>query len=180
MNNIDYASLIERVAQGNQSALRTLYDQKSPYLFALAKRMMNNDALAEDVLQESFIIIWRKAHQFQADKGAAAAWLTTIVRNKCIDRLRRRAVTVDTTQSQVEAIEDLTANPFEAAVAMMEGDRLKLCIKSLNMDQQRAILHAYYDGFTHEEIASRLLTPLGTIKSWIRRGLQQLKGCLGS
>jgi len=167
--------LLSKTASGDKAAFRALYAQAGPKLFAICLRMMKNRHEAEDVFQEAFVKIWERSHQYDAGKGQALAWLTTIARNCCLDRLRKpgRATlpfddaVVDEIDARVQAIDQ---TPM--------GRDLQRCLEALREDYRRVIVLAYVSGMTHEELAGQLRRPMGTIKSWVRRGLEQLKGCL--
>jgi RNA polymerase sigma-70 factor (ECF subfamily) len=167
-----------RSSLGDAAAFKLLYDRLSPQLFALASRMLRDRQAAEDVVQETFLTVWRRMDRFDPSLGSAAGWMQVIARNKCLDRLRSKVRTVDDQEAQIESLPDLSAQPESAAMLSSESDRLRRCMGELSDSQRDAILHAYFNGFTQEETAERMNAPLGTVKSWIRRALQHLKGCL--
>ncbi len=175
--------LLIAAADGERAAFARLYVATSPQLFALALRIVGERAAAEEVLQDAFISIWRHAVDFRPEKGSAMAWLATIVRNRALDR--RRRARPETPMSLVpDAVQagwaDPGPDPQTALLASAEARRLAGCLETLDEGPRSAIRLAYYEGLTHEELAARLSTPLGTIKSWIRRGLLRLKSCLES
>lgn len=160
------------VAQGNTDAFRALYDGVSPRLFAIVLRILGDRAAAEDVLQDVFLRIWRRAASYDPARGAPMAWLGTIARNAALDALATR-----------RADEDLdTADRPELAVAAVDPPdaRLGQCLKRLPADQARAICEAYTYGLSHAELAQRMGIPLGTVKSWLNRGMASLKRCMES
>lgn len=170
-----------RSGRGDAAAFRQLYDATSPRLFALCKRLLRDEALAEDVLQEGFVKIWNHAGQFTASKASAMTWMTTIVRNQALDKLRQaqnRPAVADGVE--YETLEFASLEPGPDALQQMGEDaqRLLHCIDQLKPEQRECILQAFYHGQTHEELAHTLRKPLGTVKAWIRRGLEQLRGCL--
>ncbi|QVQ26853.1 sigma-70 family RNA polymerase sigma factor [Achromobacter deleyi] len=172
-------ALLDQCADKRESALAELYRLASPHLFALARRMLRDQAAAEDVLQECFVIIWRQAGQYRAERSQAMTWMTRIVRNRCIDRLRRPDREVpDPDDSLTLAMADEGPGPLAQLQASQDGRRLADCMGQLEGSQRVAIAMAFFDDLAHPDIAARLGTPLGTIKSWIRRGLQRLKRCL--
>lgn len=176
---VDLAGLLQQVADGDRRAFGELYRVTSPRLFAIAIRMLRSSDLAEDVLQEAYLLIWRKADRYRPERGAATAWLAAIVRNCAIDLLRARAKA-----PLVDADAEAEPDPIEVVdadrlwLAIRSNDRLRLCLATLPEEQRRCILLAYYYGKSHEEIAVAVGSPLGTVKSWVRRGLLKLKDCL--
>lgn len=173
--------LLQRSGLGDATAFRQLYDATSPRLFALCKRLLRDEALAEDVLQEGFVKIWHHAAQFSASKASAMTWMTTIVRNQALDKLRQaqsRPATVE--DGDYETLEFASLEPGPDALQQMGEDAQQLmhCLNQLKPEQRECILQAFYHGQTHDELAHSLAKPLGTVKAWIRRGLEQLKGCL--
>ena len=171
--------LLIEVAGGSRNAFESLYHATSSKLFSICLRLLPDRAEAEDVLQEVFATIWHKAHQFDATRASPIAWLAMIARNKAIDRLR--AHPARGTLSGIELadeIPDTGASPLQTAVSADDRERLEACMSQLDARKQSLIRAAFYDGSTYEELAQRIASPLGTVKSWIRRGLLQLRGCL--
>ncbi len=169
-------ALLEGVALRDQQALTRLYAATSPQLFGIALRILRRHDWAEDVLQEAYVTIWHKAGDYRADRGAPMAWLVTIVRNRAIDRLRR-----DRGEASLDAVGERASaavSPEDLAVTSAEARDLARCLDELRPEQRDCIVLAYRDGYTHDELACRVERPLGTVKSWIRRGLAQLKDCL--
>jgi RNA polymerase sigma-70 factor (ECF subfamily) len=168
--------LLRQVAGGDRRAFAALYRQASPKLFPVALRITQRRDLAEEVLQESFVAVWNQAASYDPIKGSPMIWMTTIVRHRAIDQRRRRA-----------NLADATTGSDEALLALVAGDRadrgadlaaLQRCLDELEAQPRQAVLLAYIHGYTQEELANRLATPVGTIKSWIRRSLERLKRCL--
>ncbi len=173
--------LLVRSGQGDKQAFHQLYDKASPRLFALCRRLLRDEQLAEDVLQEGFIKIWHHAATFTADKAAAMTWMTTIIRNLALDKLRQRSTQPVLWEDSDDALGEMIAHdPTPDALQEWSEDARRLwhCLAHLKADQRECIMQAYYHGYTHEELANRLTKPLGTVKAWIRRGLEQLRGCL--
>lgn len=173
--------LLIRSGQGEAAAFRQLYDATSPRLFAVCKRLLRDDALAEDVLQEGFVKVWHHAAQFSVSKASAMTWMTTIVRNQALDKLRQTKARPETLGDvEYETLEFASLEPGPDALQQMGEDahRLMHCLDQLKPEQRECILQAFFHGQTHEELAHTLAKPLGTVKAWIRRGLEQLKGCL--
>lgn len=163
---------------GDTEAFSGLYRLTSPQLFGLAIRILRRRDWAEEAVQECFVTIWRRAKDYRPDLGPALPWITVILRNKCLDRLRREKPLQPLDESAAAERPDEGPSPLEGALAADDARRLKGCVDELEDDQRKSILLAYYEGLTHEQLAARLAAPLGTVKSWIRRGLQRLKRCL--
>jgi len=176
--------LLVSSGRGNTQAFQQLYKTASPRLFAVCRRLLRDESLAEDVLQESFIKIWHSAAQFSSSRANAMTWMSTIVRNQAIDRLRsmrRDDVVLDTDDMDYETLDFASLQPQPDAVQQLDedGKRLLECLECLKPEQRECLLQAYYYGQTHSELAAKLAKPLGTVKAWIRRGLDHLRECLG-
>lgn len=171
--------LLIEIAGGSRNAFESLYRATSSRLFAICLRVLPDRAEAEDVLQEVFTTIWHKAHQFDPGRASPIAWLAMIARNKAIDRLR--ASPARGTLAPIEFADDIAdagATPLQTAVSADERERLEACMRQLDPRRQSLIRAAFFEGSTYEELAQRIASPLGSVKSWIRRGLLQLRGCL--
>jgi len=171
--------LIEAVGRGSQAALKRLYELESRRLYGIALRIVRRPEIAADVLQETFVQIWQNAAAFSAERGAASAWLTGIVRFRSLDAVRKlgREVLTDDPALGDAALEPDVLEKIDAAA---EAGALKRCFKLLDDQQRRCIVLAFVDGLSHSEITERIEVPLGTVKSWIRRGLLTLRRCLQS
>ena len=172
-------ALLAQVALGNRAAFETLYHVASDKLFGICLRVLRERAEAEEALQEVFTSVWRKASQFDASRASAMAWLGMMARNKAIDRLRAQPARATlTTLELADQIPDPGASPAQLAEALTDRERLARCLEELEPRRRSLIREAFFGGFTYEELAQRLQAPLGSIKSWIRRGLLQLRACL--
>jgi RNA polymerase sigma-70 factor (ECF subfamily) len=172
-------ALLLDVAAGSRNAFDTLYRATSSRLFGICLRVLPDRAEAEDVLQEVFATIWHKAHQFDPDRASPIAWLAMIARNKAIDRLRAQPARGSLAPIEfADDIADTGAGPLQNAVSADERDRLEACMGRLEARRQSLIRAAFFEGCTYEELAQRIASPLGSVKSWIRRGLLQLRECL--
>jgi RNA polymerase sigma factor (sigma-70 family) len=173
------AAALVRVAAGDRAALRMVYQDTSAKLFGVLLRILNDRSEAEDVLQDVYLTVWRKAASFDAAKASPITWLVTIARNRAIDRLR--AIGGSRRTAPIEAADDVR-DPAPAAAERIElaqkQHRLSRCLEELEARHAAAIRAAFLDGATYEELAQRMTVPLGTMKSWIRRGLQKLRACL--
>lgn len=167
------------VADGDQGAFERLYRSTSSKLFGICARLLNDRGEAEDALQDVFTTIWHKASQYDAARASAITWLAMIARNKCIDRLRSHAQLRRNDPIDIaEQLADPGPDGLAAAERMDDRDRLNACMHELDEGRQQLLRTAFFEGATYEELAARSNTPLGTIKSWIRRSLLKLKACL--
>jgi RNA polymerase sigma-70 factor, ECF subfamily len=175
------ARLISRIAAGDESAFDILYQRFSRSLYGMAYRMMNDAKEAEDVLQEGFTYIWRKAATFDPTRSSPFAWAVMITRNKAIDRLRVRQ-RLDKLREKVISEEGIYQDQDETSAnepALRErGALIRSALHQIPDEQRQALELSFFSGLTHEQIAERLATPLGTIKARIRRGLLRLRDCL--
>ena len=169
--------LLERVANGDKPALKSLYGLISARLFAVLLRMVRRREVAEDLLQDVFVTVWRKAHQFDARRGNAETWLFSVTRRKAIDRLRIANREVLGLSEDVATLEP----QFEVTSGFGDPESyitVRKCLDALKPDVNRALHLCYTMGLTHEELAQEMQVPVGTAKSWVRRGLAQLRGAL--
>ena len=171
-------ALLEACARGDRAALQSLYAMTAPQLFGLALGILRSRDLAEDIVQDSFVLVWRHARSFDPGRGTAMAWLGRIVRNQCFDALRRRGREAPLDDAVMERWEDPGPSPADLTALSRDAQRLRGCLDQLEDSPRQSLLLAYYQGLTFEEVAGRLKAPLGTVKSWIRRSLIRLKGCM--
>lgn len=192
--NDNLTQLLRATALGDTRAFKTLYDETSPRLHAVAITMMRDSGLSEDVLQDAFVQVWHRAGDFHAERGGVMTWLTTIVRYRAIDMLRKRghdrstgrSPPIDVDPADIDYLQGSDAQdndtrqsgPLAGAITSEENSRLRDCIDRLSINQQRSVTLAFFRGFTHQELAKCLAEPLGTIKSRLRRSLVRLKECL--
>jgi RNA polymerase sigma-70 factor, ECF subfamily len=174
------SDLLARCALRDQRAFATLYQFSSAKLFAVAVRITRRRDWAEEVLQEAFVNIWNHAAGYNSTKSAPMTWMTAIVRNRALDWLRRpREVEIDEEHQELMAsIPDELPGPEELLRRSLQAGELAECMKTLTQEQQRSITLAFFYGLSHGELAVQMRKPLGTVKTWIRRGLDRLKGCL--
>ena len=176
-------ALIDRVALTDEKALRELYELTSYKLYGVAVRVVTNREWAEDVLQEAFINIWRIAGDYKATLSPPMAWMALVVRSRGLDFLRRRASDrADKMQELDDVMSDTVAgdspNPMDVAQASEQAKALHNCLSLLDNKQREVVSLAYMRDMSHAELAEQLKLPLGTVKTWIRRGLDQLRGCM--
>lgn len=179
--NFDHAAELVAIARGDEEALHRLYRQEARYLLGVAMRIVRDRALAEDVLHDAFLAIWRKAGSFDPHRGAARGWIYSIVRHKALNLVRSSLRLVPVSEEIIEAIESESPSPDLADAFETGSDlgRLQGCLERLDAAKRNSILYAYIDGCSHAEIAERLQSPLGTVKAWIRRGIASLRECMG-
>lgn len=170
------SELICAIAQGDRHAFEQLYKLASPKLFAVALRMLRRHAWAEEVLHDSFIIVWQQAASYNPQLSSPMTWLTHIVRNKAIDWMR------GSDNNLLELDDNITdtlchgnSEPLHHLQQNNEAKKLAECLARLPVDQRQSLVLAYYQGLSHSEISDYLQQPLGTVKSWIRRALDHLK-----
>lgn len=176
----DLFEMLVKTGQGDRQAFAMLYQATSAKLFALALRILASRDLAEEALQDAYVKIWHSADTYREDKASVMTWMTAIVRNRCIDLLRAspREQGLHEDQSFDDwASEDL--GPMEAAATQSDTKALLRCMGQLAPKQRQAFALSYFHGLAHEQLAQQLAQPLGTVKTWLRRGLETLKNCMG-
>ena len=179
----ELTALLDRIAHEDAAALKALYDRVASLLFGVAMRVLRRQEWAEDVLQESFLTIWRSAGAYRASLSPPLAWMGLIVRSRALDLLRRHAAERGhLTQELDEALADTLAgeapNPMDSADASQQARALHGCLQQLEAAQREVLSLAYLRDLSHAELSTQLRLPLGTVKTWIRRGLAQLRGCM--
>ena len=175
----DHEAALAACARGDRSALRRLYDAEARQMLGVALRIVRQRHLAEDVVQDAFIKVWEKAASFDPQRGSARGWLYSVVRYRALNEVRDNGPQITLDEAALEAID--LRNSQQAGSAMTpsaELGPLQDCLEQLDLPKRNSIVLAYVDGCTHAEIAQRLAAPLGTVKAWIRRGLQSLRDCL--
>ena len=173
------AAALVRVAGGDRAALRLVYDNTSAKLFGVCLRILKDRSEAEDVLQDVYVTVWRKAGIFDPGRASPISWLVAIARNRSIDRLRSGAARRRTDPIEAAAeVPDAAPAAVELLAQAQEHARLATCLGELEERHATAIRSAFMDGLTYEELAGRMNVPLGTMKSWSRRGLLTLRTCL--
>ena len=175
----ELAAALGETGRGDRAAFRRVYEATSAKLLGVCLRILADRQLAEDVLQDTYLTVWRKADSFDASRASPITWLVTIARNRSIDRLRSAAPMRRTTP--VETALDLAdGTPLASDVIEHNDDiqRLNGCLDTLEDKVRSAIRTAFMEGVTYDALANRENVPLGTMKSWIRRGLLRLRTCL--
>ena len=179
------APLLVATAAGDEDAFARLYALTSPKLFAVVVRLLQRRDWAEEALQDVYVRIWQKAESYSVERGSPMTWLATIARYRALDLLRGKNLEINESmldEGQMESLMTTAAadSPERLAIERTELDRLDDCLKQLPEEQRRIVMLSYYAGFTHSELAKKMSTPLGTVKSWTRRGLLHLRECLGA
>ena len=164
--------LLAATADGDKNAFSRLYRLTSPKLYAIAIRILKTEGQAQECLQEAYLSVWRQAATYQEGKAAPMTWLVTIVRTRALDMFRRQRHELRREDIELDL---LSAPPSGNTLDRMAIDK---CLQELKADQRDCLQLAYFEGLTHPELADRLSHPIGTIKTWIRRGLEQLRQCL--
>ena len=175
--------LLDHVAAGDEAALKHLYDQTASRLYGLALRIVGNKEWAEDVLQESFLGIWRSAGSYRDSLSPPLAWMGMVVRSRALDLLRRRRaerlhVNIPIEDTDTLPVDDDARGPMQLVEASEQAAALHQCMQRLEQAQRQVVSLAYLRDLSHGELASYLKLPLGTVKTWIRRGLEQLRKCM--
>ena len=175
--------MLSRIALGDQKAFAEFYGVTSSHLYGVAVRILRDPPSAEETLQEAYVNVWHHAGSYETAKSQPLTWLTTIVRNRCLDQLRRRELdTVTLTSDDDDApaydIPSDTKTPLEMLLSGADAQAVRDCVDTLDSGPKQAIALAFYQGLSHSELADHLQEPLGTVKSWVRRALEKLKNCL--
>jgi RNA polymerase sigma factor (sigma-70 family) len=184
----ELSALLARTGLGDRGAFATLYERTSGHLFAVVLRIQRDRALAEDLLQEIYVSVWKAAAGFDAARAQPLTWLTHIARNRAIDSLRRAQTQPrlestsrdedDDRPDAAEAVADPGPGPLDLLGHAADRRQLGACMERLSPPQRQSVALAFFDGLSHAEVAEHLREPLGTVKSWVRRALATLKGCL--
>lgn len=181
IENKHLKALLIETALGNRNAFSELYELASPVLFSISMRLLRENSFAEEALQEAFIHIWYKASEYSEEKGDAFPWLVSIVRYRSLDILRRESSQKNRQETMCHEIEweqdmeDIMANGLSES---MELKLLSECLELLNAEQRQSVLLSYYYGYSQTELVKKLKSPLGTVKSWIRRGMLSVRECM--
>lgn len=174
---------LQGAAQRDAAAFRALYDATSPKLFGFALRILGKRELAEEALQDAFVAIWNGAGTYQSHLAAPMTWMTTIVRNKALDMLRRHGADAQIDgqvfdSDIVNALQDPRANPIDALLVSRDAKALAYCMSTLEGLHRQVVGLAFFHDLSHSEVAQQMAIPIGTVKTWIRRSLERLKTCL--
>ena len=177
-NEEELMRLLAAVARQDRQAFQTLYQCLAAPMFGLCRTLAGQQELAEEALQDAFIRIWHHAGEYHNERGSPKSWMMTIARYRTLDLMRARKVRLGTSEEDFNSVEDVRQGPLETSLHREGSKALVGCMDELSHSQRDSIILAYYRGFTHDELSAFLSTPVGTVKSWIRRGLLALKRCL--
>lgn len=171
---------MSKVANGHEPSLKRLYQVTNTNLFGLALRILKQRDLAEDCLQLAFIKVWRNAHQFDGTKAQPMTWLNAVVRNQALDLLRKhkRHQGHDSSDDTIAQLVDTAATQEQQVSQAQDQRAIHACLAQLKEQQRQCLQLAYYQGLAHPQVAAQLNLPLGSVKTWIRRGLLGLRECL--
>jgi RNA polymerase sigma-70 factor (ECF subfamily) len=188
--SVELSSLLARAGLGDRAAFATLYERTSAHLLGVVLRIQRDRALAEDILQEVFVNVWRAAQSFDAAQSQPLTWLASVARNRAIDSLRREQAQPqlktnlttsahDDEETDVyDTVADDAPGPLELLSRASDARALGQCMEGLSAQQRQSVALAFFDGLSHAEVADSMRQPLGTVKSWVRRALMTLKNCL--
>jgi len=170
--------LLARTANGDEEAFAELYRATSPKLYAVALRILFDREQASEVLQETYVRVWERAGNFDAGLGSPMTWMAAITRNRALDELRRRTVTPSGNDAALDGLVSDEEHPLVAIELQQDLDKLKHCLDRLEPQKRELVMRAYLDGSSRELLARMFNCPEGTVKTWLRRSLAQLKDCL--
>ncbi len=171
------SALLADVARGEQRALRIIYDREGTRLFGIAMAILRDRPAAADAMQDGFLRLWQRAGQYDPARGDAAAWIGAVIRHGALDLARRRGREIATGDPGL-GDEPIEPDTIARLAADEDGARLRDCLAQLDEKSQRFVLLAFVQGLSHAQIADKLALPLGSVKSWIRRGLLSLRACM--
>jgi RNA polymerase sigma factor (sigma-70 family) len=177
------AHLIERVSKKDTDALKQLYSATSGKMLGIAMRIIGNREQAEDILQDAYLKIWRIAEDYRQSLSPPIAWMGIIVRSRALDVMRKNATEKhlqgsDIDDDAIQALDETADNPMDTALASEQAWALHECLKKIDAKPREVLVQAYFKDLSHGELANQLSLPLGTVKTWIRRSLEQLRVCL--
>jgi RNA polymerase sigma-70 factor (ECF subfamily) len=186
----ELADLLARTGLGDRAAFSTLYQRTSAHLLGVILRIQRQRDLAEELLQEVYVNVWRSAAGFDASRAQALTWLSSVARNRAIDSLRRRQTEPETVsthrpgredEEDHDMLQDFASDdpdPQTLFSHAVESRAVRVCLDTLSGDQKQCLALAFYQGLSHAEVAEQMTQPLGSVKSWVRRGLMALRTCL--
>ncbi|WP_334187234.1 sigma-70 family RNA polymerase sigma factor [Noviherbaspirillum sp.] len=177
-SDFDYEDALFACARGEQAALRRLYECEARWLMGVALRIVRRRELADEVLHDAFLQIWQKSASYSPTLGSARGWIYSVVRHRALNAIRDTRHEHPASDEEFENLPADGPGPLEALSRRHEASTLHHCLERLDEQKRACILLAYMDGYTQEQIARHLKSPLGTVKAWTRRGLLALKECM--
>ncbi|MFN3868945.1 MAG: sigma-70 family RNA polymerase sigma factor [Hyphomicrobiaceae bacterium] len=174
----DYTAAIAACARGDKAALRALFDTEAGRLVAVAQRIVRRREIAEDVVQDAFVQIWQNAPKYDPSIGSARGWIYTIVRNKALNVVRDSSREDLVANDEIDAAREGFSVVSDAFERLSNESRLRECLEMIEKGKRESLLLSYVAGYSHGEIAGLLGVPLGTAKSWVKRGLAALRECM--
>jgi RNA polymerase sigma-70 factor (ECF subfamily) len=178
----DLGGLIARVALGDRSSFRRLYEATAPSLLGVALRILKDRGRAEDAVQDAFVNVWQRAGSYRATAGTPLGWLTAIVRNRALDALRsgarHEADSLTDDEDETTDVADERPDPLGLLTQAADALAIRACLETIDGSQRQCLALAYYQGLTHAEMAAHLGSPIGSVKVWLRRGLEKIRRCL--
>jgi len=179
--NSGFEDLLARTALHDRQAFKRLYELAGPRLFGVLIRLVRVRAVAEEMLQECFVSIWQSSGSYRSSRSQPMTWMTSIARNRALDYLRsshHKTTVYDDDEQRLLEVADETPGALDGLLAQAEARALRDCLGALDVKTQQCIAAAFYRGLTHDQVAAECGAALGTVKSWIRRGLERLRRCL--
>jgi RNA polymerase sigma-70 factor, ECF subfamily len=173
----DYSGNLRECAKGDRASLHALYQEEAGRLIGVARRIVRRQELAE-VVQDAFLQIWRNASSFDPELGSARSWIYTIVRNRALNVVRDGSREDLLDHDGLEQVSPVDLGVEDVVGKLSRESRLRGCLEALDANKRESVLLSYVGGYSHGEIAGRLAVPVGTAKSWVRRGLSALKDCM--
>ena len=175
----ELAGLLAAVAKGDEAAFERLYVATRAKLYGVVLRILRRQDLAEEVIQETYVRIWKSAGQFNPGLASPITWMASIARNRAIDLMRKKSETlIEEESSEMEAVAD-SPDPLARREMTEELKRLLECVGRLDPERQKLVLLAYYNGWSREQLAAKFKAPVNTIKTWLRRSVLDIRECLG-
>lgn len=171
--------LLASVAKGDEAAFERLYAATRAKLFGVVLRILRRQDLAEEVVQEAYVKIWHSAGQFNSSLASPITWMVSIARNRAIDVVRKRSeASIEDEPVAMEVASDIP-DPLARREMTEELKRILECVGQLDPERQKLVLLAYYNGWSREQLSEKFNTPLNTVKTWLRRSMIEIRGCLG-